>query len=153
MHVSRLINSPSKDIVLTMEHTRPYLDRIASLDPEDAPLWGIPFAIKDKIDVAGMPTTAGCPKYTYVPEEHATVVKRLIEAGAIPLGKTNLDQFATGLFGTRSPYGETKNALQEELISGGSSSGSAVAFARGHAAFSLDTDIAGSGHVPAALNG
>ncbi|AEP00086.1 allophanate hydrolase [Heyndrickxia coagulans] len=137
----------------TMEHIRPYLDRLASLDPEDAPLWGIPFAIKDNIDVAGMPTTAGCPDYTYVPEEHATVVKRLIEAGAIPLGKTNLDQFATGLVGTRSPYGETKNALREELISGGSSSGSAVAVARGHAAFSLGTDTAGSGRVPAALNG
>ncbi|QMV42175.1 allophanate hydrolase [Cohnella cholangitidis] len=136
-----------------MERIRPYLDRLADLKMDDAPLWGIPFAIKDNIDWAGVPTTAACPDYQYVPNEHATVVARLIAAGAIPLGKTNLDQFATGLVGIRSPYGETHNALKSELISGGSSSGSAVAVARGHAAFSLGTDTAGSGRVPAALNG
>jgi allophanate hydrolase len=136
-----------------MERIRPYLDRLSGLDPAVAPLWGIPFGIKDNIDWAGVPTTAACPDYQYVPKEHATVVARLIEAGAIPIGKTNLDQFATGLVGVRSPYGETHNALREELISGGSSSGSAVAVARGHAAFSLGTDTAGSGRVPASLNG
>lgn len=136
-----------------MERIRPYLDRLASLDPSAAPLWGIPFAMKDNMDWAGVPTTAGCPDFQYVPTEHAAVVARLIAAGAIPVGKTNMDQFATGLVGTRSPYGETHNALRSELISGGSSSGSAVAVARGHAAFALGTDTAGSGRVPAALNG
>ena len=136
-----------------MERIQPYLDGLAALDPEQAPLWGIPFAIKDNIDLADVPTTAACPDYQYIPREHAAVVDRLIRAGAIPVGKTNLDQFATGLVGVRSPYGETHNAIREELISGGSSSGSAVAVARGHAAFSLGTDTAGSGRVPAALNG
>lgn len=136
----------------TMERVQPYLKRLRSLDRERYPLWGIPFAIKDNIDLAGVPTTAACPKYTYIPEKSATVVERLIAAGAIPLGKTNLDQFATGLVGTRSPYGETKNTWKEELISGGSSSGSAVAVACGQAAFALGTDTAGSGRVPAALN-
>jgi len=130
----------------------PYLERLKAMDPERHPLWGIPFAIKDNIDLAGVETTAGCPGYAYTPSEHAVVVARLIEAGAIPLGKTNLDQFATGLVGTRSPYGETLNALRPELISGGSSSGSAAAVARGHCAFALGTDTAGSGRVPAALN-
>ncbi|WP_281888462.1 allophanate hydrolase [Paenibacillus sp. YYML68] len=132
---------------------QPYLDRLAELDPNDAPLWGVPFAIKDNIDLAGVPTTAACPDYAYTPDRHAAVVERLIAAGAIPVGKTNLDQFATGLVGTRSPYGETRNALKPELISGGSSSGSAAAVARGHAAFALGTDTAGSGRVPAALHG
>ncbi len=131
---------------------RPYVERLKSISREQAPLWGIPFAIKDNIDLAGVPTTAGCAEFAYTPEEHATVVQRLIDAGAVPVGKTNLDQFATGLVGTRSPYGETKNALKPELISGGSSSGSAVSVARGQAAFSLGTDTAGSGRVPAGLN-
>jgi len=109
--------------------------------------------VKDNIDVAGMPTTAACPAFSYVPERNAVVVERLVAAGAVPLGKTNLDQFATGLVGTRSPYGETRNALRPELISGGSSSGSAAAVALGHAVFALSTDTAGSGRVPAALNG
>lgn len=135
-----------------MKWIKPYLDRLETIDPADAPLWGIPFAIKDNIDLAGIPTTAGCAEYTYTPVEHASVVKRLIAAGAIPVGKANLDQFATGLVGTRSPYGETHNALREELISGGSSAGSAVAVARGQAVFSLGTDTAGSGRVPASLN-
>ncbi|GIQ70621.1 allophanate hydrolase [Xylanibacillus composti] len=137
----------------TMDRLRPYLDRLDRMDPARHPLWGIPFAIKDNIDLAGVPTTAACPDYAYTPGEHATVVQRLIDAGALPLGKTNLDQFATGLVGTRSPFGETHNALRSELISGGSSSGSAVAVARGHAVFALGTDTAGSGRVPAALNG
>ncbi|WP_141500236.1 allophanate hydrolase [Paenibacillus luteus] len=137
----------------TLEALAPYLEGLAALDPVSAPLWGIPFAVKDNIDVVGLPTTAGCAEFSYSPEEHAAVVERLVNAGAIPLGKTNLDQFATGLVGTRSPYGETQNALRPELISGGSSSGSAVAVARGQAVFSLGTDTAGSGRVPAALNG
>lgn len=136
-----------------MERLQPYLERLRDIDPEHAPLWGIPFAVKDNIDVAGMPTTAACPEYAYTPQRHAAVVERLVAAGAIPVGKTNLDQFATGLVGTRSPYGETHNALRSELISGGSSSGSAVAVARGQAVFALGTDTAGSGRVPAALNG
>lgn len=136
----------------TIERIQPYLDQLNLIDPETKPLWGIPFAIKDNIDLAGVSTTAGCTEFAYEPDEHATVVKRLIDAGAIPIGKTNLDQFATGLVGTRSPYGETKNALRPELISGGSSSGSAVAVARGQVAFALGTDTAGSGRVPAGLN-
>ncbi|PLS05443.1 allophanate hydrolase [Neobacillus cucumis] len=136
----------------SMEFIQPYLDRLNDMDPEQTPLWGIPFAIKDNIDLADVPTTAGCAEFSYTPTEHATAVKRLIEAGAIPIGKTNLDQFATGLVGTRSPYGETQNALFPDLISGGSSSGSSVSVARGLAAFSLGTDTAGSGRVPAALN-
>jgi len=132
---------------------RPYLDRLSMLDIESCPLWGIPFAIKDNIDLAGVMTTAGCPDYAYLPADSAAVVRRLTEAGALPMGKTNLDQFATGLVGTRSPFGETHNALWEDLISGGSSAGSAVAVAKGQAAFALGTDTAGSGRVPAALNG
>lgn len=135
-----------------MELIKPYLDRLSELDFESSPLWGIPFAIKDNIDVANVPTTAGCAEFSYTPKLHASVVERLIEAGAIPVGKTNLDQFATGLVGTRSPYGETHNSLRPELISGGSSSGSAVSVAKGQAVFSLGTDTAGSGRVPAALN-
>lgn len=136
----------------TIEALEPYLARLEETELRGLPLWGIPFAIKDNIDVAQVATTAACPAYSYEPTEHATVVRRMIDAGAIPLGKTNLDQFATGLVGVRSPYGETHNALRAELISGGSSSGSAVAVARGHAAFSFGTDTAGSGRVPAALN-
>lgn len=134
------------------EFIQPYLEGLAALRLEDTPLWGIPFAIKDNIDLTGMPTTAGCPAYSYMPQDSATTVKRLVQAGAIPLGKTNLDQFATGLVGIRSPYGEVHNALRDEMISGGSSSGSAVAVARGQAVFALGTDTAGSGRVPAALN-
>jgi len=135
-----------------MDYIQPYINRLSELDFDSSPLWGIPFAIKDNIDLADVPTTAGCAEFSYKPSEHATVVKRLIEAGAIPVGKTNLDQFATGLVGTRSPYGETHNSLRPELISGGSSSGSAVSVARGQAVFALGTDTAGSGRVPAALN-
>jgi allophanate hydrolase len=116
------------------------------------PLYGIPFAVKDNIDVAGIPTTAGCVEFAYTPENHAPVVQQLIDAGSILIGKTNMDQFATGLVGVRSPYGAVKNAFIPEYISGGSSSGSAVAVALGMAAFSLGTDTAGSGRIPAGFN-
>ena len=117
------------------------------------PLLGIPFAVKDNIDVAGMPTTAACPAFAYVPERSAPVVDKLVAAGALLVGKTNLDQFATGLVGTRSPYGAVRNAIDPDYVSGGSSSGSAVAVALGMAGFALGTDTAGSGRVPAGLNG
>lgn len=120
--------------------------------PDELPLYGVPFAVKDNIDLMGLPTTAGCPDFAYRPSQNAAVVEKLIAAGAIPLGKTNLDQFATGLNGTRSPYGACKNAFKPEYISGGSSSGSAVAVADGQVSFSLGTDTAGSGRVPAAFN-
>jgi allophanate hydrolase len=120
--------------------------------PESLPLYGIPFAIKDNIDLAGIPTTAGCPEYAYTPSESAFVVQKLIDAGAIPIGKTNLDQFATGLVGTRSPHGACHNSVDPAYISGGSSSGSAVAVATGLVSFALGTDTAGSGRVPAAFN-
>lgn len=132
----------------------PYLERLKKASPEDLPLYGIPFAVKDNIDVAGMPTTAACESYRYHPERHAAVVEALVEAGAIPLGKTNLDQFATGLVGTRSPepWGACRNSINPDYISGGSSSGSAVATALGLVSFALGTDTAGSGRVPAAFN-
>ncbi|EHR50687.1 allophanate hydrolase [Saccharomonospora marina XMU15] len=120
---------------------------------EKLPLAGTVFAVKDNIDVAGMPTTAACPDFGYRAERTATAVRRLLDAGAVLLGKTNLDQFATGLVGTRSPHGAVRNAWHPELISGGSSSGSAVVVALGIADFALGTDTAGSGRVPAALNG
>ncbi|RQN39727.1 allophanate hydrolase [Paraburkholderia tropica] len=138
---------------LTRDEMMRYADALASRDPATLPLYGIPFAIKDNIDLAGVPTTAGCPDYAYLPEKSAPVVERLIAAGAIPVGKTNLDQFATGLSGQRSPYGACRNALDPEYASGGSSSGSAVSVAMGLAAFSLGTDTAGSGRVPAAFHG
>lgn len=119
---------------------------------DDLPLFGVPFAIKDNIDLAGVPTTAACAEFAYTPEASATVVARLEAAGAIAVGKTNLDQFATGLNGTRSSYGACRNAFDPDYISGGSSSGSAVAVALGLASFSLGTDTAGSGRVPAAFN-
>ena len=124
----------------------------ADRDARDLPLYGIPFAVKDSIDVAGLPTTCGCPDYAYVPETTAPVVSRLLEAGAVLVGKTNLDQFATGLNGTRSPYGIPRNVHGGDLIPGGSSSGSALAVATGQVPFAVATDTAGSGRVPAALN-
>ena len=116
-------------------------------------LAGLTFAIKDNIDLAGIPTTAACPGFAYTPAESARVVQNLLAAGALPLGKTNLDQFATGLVGTRSPYGAPRNVFNPAYISGGSSSGSAVAVASGLVDFALGTDTAGSGRVPAAFNG
>jgi allophanate hydrolase len=116
------------------------------------PLYGLPFAVKDNIDTAGLPTTAACPDFAYVPQATAPVVARLLEAGAVLVGKTNLDQFATGLVGVRSPYGVPPNPFDSRYISGGSSSGSAAAVARGLVSFALGTDTAGSGRVPAAFN-
>ncbi len=121
-------------------------------DPLALPLWGVPFAVKDNIDVADMETTAACPDYAYVARENAAVVQRLVDAGAILIGKTNLDQFATGLVGVRTPYPVPRNACDPGLVPGGSSSGSGVAVARGLVTFALGTDTAGSGRVPAALN-
>lgn len=125
---------------------------LAAANPDAYALYGIPFAIKDNIDLADCPTTAACPDFAYVPSASAFVVTRLIEAGAIPIGKTNLDQFATGLVGTRSPYGICRNSFNPDYISGGSSSGSALAVAHGLCSFALGTDTAGSGRVPAAFN-
>jgi allophanate hydrolase len=118
----------------------------------ELPLFGMPFAVKDNIDVAGLPTTAGCPDFAYTPDRSATVVERLEAAGAILIGKTNLDQFAAGLNGTRSPYGIPACVFDGRYISGGSSSGSAVAVAAGLVSFALGTDTAGSGRVPASFN-
>ena len=138
--------------VLSPEQLDDYLQKLAGHSPDDLPLFGIPFAIKDNIDLADLPTTAACPDYAYQPLESAFVVQRLIAAGAIPLGKTNLDQFATGLVGVRSPYGACQNSFDPAYISGGSSAGSAVSVATGQVCFSLGTDTAGSGRVPASFN-
>jgi allophanate hydrolase len=137
---------------LTREQVMDYVARLAGRRPGELPLYGIPFAIKDNIDLAGVPTTAACAEYAYTPAESAFVVQRLIDAGAIPVGKTNLDQFATGLNGTRSPYGVCANPFNPDYIAGGSSSGSAVSVAQQLVSFSLGTDTAGSGRVPAAYN-
>ncbi len=128
------------------------LDALAPADRAKLPLFGIPFAVKDNMDVAGLPSTAGCPAYAFTPSESATVVTRLEAAGAILIGKTNMDQFATGLVGTRSPYGAPSSVFNPLYISGGSSSGSAVAVASGLVTFALGTDTAGSGRVPAMFN-
>ncbi|TIW39227.1 MAG: allophanate hydrolase, partial [Mesorhizobium sp.] len=127
-------------------------DALGPFDPVARPLWGIPFAVKDNIDVAGMPTTAACAEYAYTPARDAAVVARLRAAGALVVGKTNLDQFATGLVGVRTPWPIPRNAIDPKLVPGGSSSGSAVATARGIVSFALGTDTAGSGRVPAGLN-
>ena len=139
---------------LTPEQLAPYLARLQGHTPDTLPLYGIPFAIKDNIDLADVPTSAACPAYTYTPTRSAFVVERLIQAGAIPIGKTNMDQFAIGLVGTRSPapWGPCRNAFNPQYIAGGSSSGSAVAVALGLVSFALGTDTAGSGRVPAAFN-
>ncbi len=119
---------------------------------EELPLYGIPFAVKDSIDVAGYPTTAACPSYKYVPRRSSPVVEKIMEAGALFVGKTNLDQFGCGLAGNRSAYGDCRNVFNREYVSGGSSSGSAVAVAMGLVSFALGTDTAGSGRVPAGIN-
>lgn len=141
---------------ITRASAEAIMARAEALDRDPAarrlPLFGVPFAVKDNIDCAGFITTAGCPSFAYAPSENAAVVEKLLAAGAIFLGKTNLDQFATGLVGTRSPYGAPRCVFDANYISGGSSSGSAVAVAAGLAAFSLGTDTAGSGRVPAAFN-
>ncbi|MFA7555662.1 MAG: allophanate hydrolase [Spongiibacteraceae bacterium] len=129
-----------------------WLNKLKDKDLASHPLWGIPFAIKDNIDLEGIPTTAGCVEFAFTPTKSAKVVQQLIDAGAIPVGKTNLDQFATGLNGTRSPMGACHNSFNYDFISGGSSSGSAVSVALGLASFSLGTDTAGSGRIPACFN-
>ena len=136
---------PERDVLVEAERLGPF-------DPA-RPLWGVPFVVKDNIDVAGLPTTAACPAFAYRAEASAPAVERLVAAGALLLGKTNLDQFATGLVGVRTPYPVPRNALRADLVPGGSSSGSAVAVAQGIVPFALGTDTAGSGRVPAALNG
>ena len=127
-------------------------ESLKAKDARDLPLFGVPVAVKDNIDVLGMPTTAACPAFSYQPSHDATPVARLRAAGAIIIGKTNLDQFATGLVGVRSPYGIPNNPIRSDLIPGGSSSGSAVAVAAGLVPLSLGTDTAGSGRIPAMLN-
>jgi allophanate hydrolase len=153
----RIESAPLHPVWISVVPREAALERARRLEGDssaaDLPLYGLPFAIKDNIDLAGIPTTAGCPAYSYSPSADATVVRRLIAAGAIPIGKTNLDQFATGLVGTRSPHGACSSVFDSRYISGGSSAGSAVAVASGLAAFSLGTDTAGSGRVPAAFNG
>ena len=126
---------------------------LGPFDPQAKPLWGVPFAVKDNTDLAGCPTTAACPAYAYQADADAFAVAALRRAGAIPIGKTNLDQFATGLVGVRTPYPAPLNALDPAIVPGGSSAGSAVAVAHGIVSFALGTDTAGSGRVPAALNG
>ncbi|MDB5574263.1 MAG: Amidase, partial [Tardiphaga sp.] len=149
----RAHNDPA--IFITLRDEAEALADAAALNSADAarlPLFGVPVAVKDNIDVAGLPTTAACPAFAYRPDKDATAVARLRAAGAIVIGKTNLDQFATGLVGVRSPYGIPKNALRDDLVPGGSSSGSAVAVSAGLVPLALGTDTAGSGRVPAMLN-
>lgn len=154
----RIAETGRPEVWILLRPEEEVLAEAAALDARPAtgeplPLAGVLLAVKDNIDVADLPTTAGCPAFAYVPDASATAVQRLLDAGALLLGKTNLDQFATGLVGTRSPYGAVRNALHPEKISGGSSSGSAVAVALGIVDIALGTDTAGSGRVPAALNG
>ncbi|MBF6172714.1 allophanate hydrolase [Nocardia blacklockiae] len=134
-------------------HRRPEAEVTAEVAAAAGPLAGLRLAVKDNVDVAGVPTTAACPEYAYVPPADAAAVAALRAAGAVVVGKTNLDQFATGLVGTRSPYGAVRNALRPDHVSGGSSSGSAAAVALGEADIAIGTDTAGSGRVPAAFHG
>lgn len=153
--LERCAQYPEHAIWITPPQRARLLARARELEArgmDGLPLYGVPFAVKDNIDLAGVPTTCACPDFAYTPQRSATVVQKLLDAGAIAMGKTNLDQFATGLNGTRSPYGACRNAFNPDYISGGSSSGSAVAVALGLASFSLGTDTAGSGRVPAAFN-
>ena len=137
---------------LTPEEREPFLQFLDGESPESLPLYGVPFAIKDNIHLKGIPTTVANRHVNILPEDSAFVVKQLLAAGAIPVGKTNLDQFATGLNGTRSDFGPCGNAFDGDWVSGGSSAGSSVAVALGIVSFALGTDTAGSGRVPAALN-
>ena len=144
---------PAWIYIVSAEQLQAQIHQLAERgDREQLPLYGIPFVVKDNIDAAGLPTTAACPEFSYLAEQDATSIARLKAAGAILLAKTNLDQFATGLVGTRSPYGAVPNPFNPDYISGGSSSGSAVAVSRGLVPFSLGTDTAGSGRVPAGFN-
>jgi allophanate hydrolase len=152
--LERADRAPQRNVWITRLSLAQVLSYAQALDPARVhlPLYGVPFVIKDNIDLGGIATTAGCEDYAYTPAHSAVVVQRLLDAGAIPLGKTNLDQFATGLVGTRSPYGACRNSFDARYISGGSSSGSAVAVALGLASFALGTDTAGSGRIPAGFN-
>jgi allophanate hydrolase len=154
--LARLSETNDPAIFISLKAEADLLTEAAALEAggaEGKPLFGMVFAVKDNLDVAGLETTAACPAFAYRPSRSAFAVERLVAAGAIVLGKTNLDQFATGLVGVRSPYGVPRNALRAELIPGGSSSGSAVAVAAGIVDFSLGTDTAGSGRIPAGMNG
>ena len=142
--ISRASDAALRTAAAALDARRGEIDRL--------PLYGVPFAVKDNIDVAGMTTTAACPGFAYDARESAEVVKRLTDAGAIAVGKTNLDQFATGLVGVRSPYGVPRNPFDPSFVPGGSSSGSAVAVSSGLVSFALGTDTAGSGRVPAGFN-
>jgi allophanate hydrolase len=135
------------------DRARAAAEALPTFDPAKFPLWGLPVAVKDNIDVAGLPTTAACPGFAYMARQTAPAAQRLLDAGAVLIGKTNLDQFATGLVGVRTPYPVPRNAFDPARVPGGSSSGSAVAVAQGLATLALGTDTAGSGRVPAALNG
>ncbi|MCX4141506.1 allophanate hydrolase [Paraburkholderia sp. SEWSISQ10-3 4] len=148
-----ILRVPAADLEARAHALEALYEEQGSAVLERMPLFGVPFAVKDNIDVAGLPTTAACEPFSYTPDTSAFAVQRLIDAGAILIGKTNLDQFATGLVGARSPYGAVRNTEFPERVSGGSSSGSAVAVAAGCVAFSLGTDTAGSGRVPAGFNG
>lgn len=153
LHAQFDVQDPAFIHVLSTDELTAQLDALDALpNAAQLPLYGIPYVVKDNIDVAGLPTTAACPAYAYNASEDSTCVARLRAAGAVVLAKTNLDQFATGLVGTRSPYGAVPNSFDGKYISGGSSSGSSVSVARGLVSFSLGTDTAGSGRVPAAFN-
>jgi allophanate hydrolase len=142
--ISRLPDEALRDIAAALDARRNEIEAL--------PLYGVPFAVKDNIDVAGIDTTAACPGFAYTPEKSAVAVQRLIDAGAIVIGKTNLDQFATGLVGVRSPYGVPRNPFSADHVPGGSSSGSAVAVSAGLVSFALGSDTAGSGRIPAGFN-
>jgi allophanate hydrolase len=153
--LQRLISGPENHVWISRVADEHLIARARFLQQQDMamyPLYGIPFAVKDNIDVVGLPTTAACPAFSYQPTETAPVVSKLLDAGAMLIGKTNLDQFATGLVGTRTPYGVVHNAFDPTYIAGGSSAGSAVAVASGYVSFALGTDTAGSGRIPAAFN-
>ena len=148
----KIINDPNIFInLIALDSLHADAKKLGNYNP-NLPLWGIPFAVKDNIDVKKMMTTAGCPEFSYIAKDDAFTVRLLKKAGALMIGKTNLDQFATGLVGVRSPYGAPLNAVDPLIVPGGSSSGSAVSVGHGIVSFSLGTDTAGSGRVPAALN-
>ncbi len=151
-HASRAYDDPA--VFTAIAEPKAITAQLKSLegtDPERLPLYGVPFAVKDNIDVAGLPTTCACPDFAYMATKDAVSVARLRRAGAIVVGKTNLDQFATGLVGRRSPYGTPRNPIRADLVPGGSSSGSGVAVSAGLVPFALGTDTAGSGRIPAGL--
>lgn len=150
----RIESEPLAPVWISLVPRKTALERAAALEAgsRDLPLFGVPFAVKDNIDVDGLPTTAACPAFSFRPSTSSAVVSKLTAAGAILIGKTNMDQFATGLVGARSPHGACSSVFDARYVSGGSSSGSAVAVAKGLVAFSLGTDTAGSGRVPAAFN-